>query len=257
MRALCIKRSLLVDDLYSFKLSRAELEKINKGERAFFFALGHVANEINILSKQTVWCDNKVAVEDYERKAQITLSLFNYRMLAGKLNEANELIRKLFLSKPYSKMYIENFDDDAMCNLTKIKKYFGSKNIVNIIRNNHAFHYSQENYNSLSDELPDEFEMFMHKSQGNSLFYASEEIAFYSMMKSFQENDLSIDFGEVIDELIGISKVIMSFCYQFINCFVNYFHKSIVGDEIKPIEIKNAINFLDVSIPWYVEIEKA
>lgn len=245
------------DDLYSFKLSKAELEKINKDERAFFFALGHVANEITILSKQTVWCENKVAVEDYDRKAQITMSLFNYRMLAGKLNEANELIRKSFLSKPYSKIYIEKFNDEASSSLAKIKKYFGSKNVVNIIRNNHAFHYLQGNYNSSSDQLPEEFEMFMHKSQGNSLFYASEEIAFNSMMNSFQENDLSIDFGEVIDELIAISKMIMSFCYQFINAFVTDFHREIVSDEIKSIKIIDATRFLDVSIPWYVEIEKA
>jgi hypothetical protein len=100
-----------MDKLYKLKIEKDGLDRIEVAERSFFFALGHVANEINMLSKQVLWCNDFSSESDHVVKGQITLSLFSYRTLSGKLNESNELIKTAFLSKKFSKTYIDSFDE--------------------------------------------------------------------------------------------------------------------------------------------------
>jgi len=243
-----------MEKLYKYTIEKGALSSVDIEERAFFFSLGHVANDINLLSKQMVWCDDLSSEVDHMVKGQLTLSLFFYRTLAGKLNEANELIKKSFLSKKYSKVYVDLFDDKTRETLTSIKKYFGKSNIVNKIRNSHSFHYSAEDFTSNLDELPDDLEIYLHKTQGNSLYYASELLATYAMVKSCGESDFSKLFDNIVSELISISKLILSFSYQFMSVFINERHKSLNPNGLEELDLNGLIDFKDVKIPWFVNI---
>jgi len=241
-----------MDKLYRLIIDKDGLNRIKPEERAFFFALGHVANEINILNKQILWCSDFSSKSDHIIKGQITLSQFSYRTLAGKLNEANELIKTAFLSKKYAKSYVESFNDNASETLKEIKKYFGSSNIVNKIRNNHSFHYSATNFSENLSGIPDDLEVFLHKTQGNSLYYASEVIATMAMMKSCGSSDWSTLLNEIVSELNGISKLMLSFSHEFMTEFVKKHSKVIVKNNPEPLELCDLPLLKEIQIPWFV-----
>lgn len=244
-----------MDKLFKYKIDKGALSKIDKEERSFFFALGHVANEINILNKQTVWSGEFKSDDDWCVKGQITLSLFFHRTLAGKLNEANELIRQSFLSKKFSKDYVALSDSETKEVLEQIKKYFGKSNIVNKIRNSHAFHYSSEDFSGNCEEVPDELELFLHKTQGNSLYYASELMATYAMMKSCGEDDFSKLFGDIVNELISVSKLILSFSHLFMSMFMVKYSENISSPTPEELELGELPKFSQVNIPWFIEMD--
>lgn len=243
-----------MDKLYKLIIEKDGLNSIEATERSFFFALGHVANEINMLSKQVVWCSDFSSESDHIVKGQITLSLFSYRTLAGKLNEGNELIRNAFLSKKFAKSYVNSFNEEANEALNKIKRYFGSTNIVNKIRNNHSFHYSADNFNNNMDDLPDDLEIYLHKTQGNSLYYASEVLASSAMIKSCGKSDFSKLFDEIVSELIHVSKLILSFSHQFMRAFMDKHSKILVKEDLEEIDLGEVPLFSEVQMPWFVAI---
>ncbi|MGD2119586.1 MAG: hypothetical protein PVG66_14590 [Chromatiales bacterium] len=244
-----------MDQLYKHKFNKAELNKIDKAERSFFFALGHVANEINILSKQIIWCSDFSNELDHITKGQITLAFFYYRMMAGKLNEANELIRTAFLSQKYSQKYIGSFDKKTNETLNEIKKYFGNSNIVNKIRNNHSFHYSNNNFSEDFSNIPDDLEIFLHQTRGNSLYYASEVIASYSLLKSCGSTDWSLLFDRIVVELNRVSKLMLSFSHQFMCAFIDIHSELKVKDNLEAITLMNIPMFNEINIPWFIRIE--
>ena len=76
------------------------------------------------------------------RDVHLSQSFIIARLLAGRLWEGWELIRKAYFSTRLSLAIESKLPDDTLEALGKLKKYFGKKNIIDILRNEFAFHYS-------------------------------------------------------------------------------------------------------------------
>jgi hypothetical protein len=138
--------------------------------------------------------------------------------------------------------------------MKEIKRYFSSSNIVNTIRNNHSFHYSASNFNDNISDLPDYLEIYLHKTQGNSLYYASEVLASVAMMKSCGSTDWSKLFDQIVSELIQVSKLILSFSHQFMSEFMNKHAEILIKDDLEQLDLGELPIFSEIKIPWFVAI---
>src|SRR5215208_5596014 len=105
-------------------LSASALDSMSEAERVFFVFLGHISNEIGILNKLLLWSVTVSEVKAPEQQAWITRSMFLARVLAGKLNEANEVLKKRFSRATLGGSYEPDLPPAAGAALTEIRRYF-------------------------------------------------------------------------------------------------------------------------------------
>jgi hypothetical protein len=92
-------------DNFRAKLSKEGLQQLSPEERRLFLSLGHIANEIKALQKLLVWSSNFSTDHEPIVHGRISFSLMLLKILAGKLNEAHEAIRKSFYNPEVSRSY--------------------------------------------------------------------------------------------------------------------------------------------------------
>jgi len=108
-------------------------------------------------------------------------------LLAGKLWEGWELIRKTYFSTKLSLSIESKLPDDTLEALGKLKKYFGKKNIIGSLRNEFAFHYDAQRVRaqlSLAEET-DTWKIYVAETE-DVFFQLSENIVSSPMLGALQ-----------------------------------------------------------------------
>lgn len=78
-------------------LPKERLDHMLPEERNFLILCGHIANELNILQKLVIWTSNFDTPGEIEARANVVQALLIAKLLASKLWEASELVRKAFV----------------------------------------------------------------------------------------------------------------------------------------------------------------
>jgi hypothetical protein len=240
-------------ELHPVTFSKALLDSIPEDERTFHVMAGQLANDLNILTKLMHMAMNPVAGHEVLTRANTTVAMLVIKLLAGRLNEGWELISRQF--SPLYKRYESDLSDDAKQRLTKLKKYFGHKNLINTIRKQLAFHQDDKAVKRGYDALTNEeiFVDYYSPFRGHCLYYSSEIIAFLAMTKLVNPadpDDWKAAIGQIVDETIRISTWIGDFILEFMRVFmVRYVAKSI--DTIEGITIDDGPPLDAVIIPFF------
>lgn len=238
-------------ELLNLKLSKAELLAIPQEERIFFVQLTNFADEINILQK-VIYYSSKQTDNEVIRRAQICQSLFFIRILAGKLFEGWEFLGSHFFGAKLSKEYEKALTGIGRNCLKKLKQYFDKNNVINLIRNEFAFHYSSVSSKKINQVILDaddseNFEIFLSESHGNCLYYLSHVLVNSAILRHTGSPTLE----EAADKLLKeITKVASCFS-EFIGDCLTIVIKKYFGRKHGQIQIP-ASYVNEVSLPYFV-----
>jgi hypothetical protein len=176
-----VERSMT--QLHALILTKAQLDQIPEDERLFYFMAGQLHNDLNILSKFLIAASNEMKLvfnEPPKRSGATAQALLLLKLTAGRLYEGHKMISKTFSAKGLLKKYKNDLSSDALKNLDKLNKYFGSKSLVQHIRTRFAFHSDAESIALAHYNLPSEFRSVEYLSEypGHKLFRTSETLSF-------------------------------------------------------------------------------
>ena len=243
--------------VHHITLSRTQLDAVPETERRLLVLMANAANELNVLSKLFHFSARAASKTPILMQAENTQSLVLGRVLTGKIYECWKLLQSAFFRTAISKTYHPQFDQEALEALEALKRYFGRDNIIATVRNQYAFHYSPEQvdagYRTLVDDDP--LEVYLAKSNANTLYAFGHTIAGRAMLESIKPGDHQAAFEMLVDEttkaVAWINTVIGA---TMAICFKTYIGGDLYAIGAKIIEIEGAPDSQNVSIPYFIEI---
>lgn len=150
-------------------------------------------------------------ISEFESKAQNAQAFFVFTILAGKLYEGWEMVKRDFLSKGLRQKYFDLLPEDGREALNYLGKYFSGQNIIWKIRNKFAFHYGLEEIKEeLKANKDENFELILSNFTGNSLFYFANTIVGSAIIGD-ADKDPQIAMEKMIGDIIKISKYFQTF----------------------------------------------
>lgn len=237
--------------IWRLKLDKDRLLHIPKAERVLFIALGHLANELAVLQKQVLWTSKFGNPDNLPTKGTITHAFICARLLAGKLKEGYRLLQKRFLSAKLEPVYAPTLSDEAAAALADLKRYFGRKNNIDTIRNQHAFHYSPEATEKALESTPDELEIFLGYEAGNTLYYLSEILTMRALIGS-DESEPERVLSSILDDIVAVTGKLLVFIGAFVKAFFDRYPDLLVdgGRKEDPGQL---VPLRSVGIPWFTD----
>jgi hypothetical protein len=241
-----------MNEVFRATLHKDRLLAIDPAERSLFLALGHVANEINILHKQILWSARFGGDRDAVTKAQIGLCFTFVRLVAGKLNEGGELLKTGYLRAKLGTTYGPLLDAPTSEALTYLKRYFSGSNSIGMIRNNFAFHYSAASLDASLPGVEDDLELFVSSHYGNSMYYACEVVANRAMLDALGGELHQVALNAIVQEVLLVARRFMAFATGFMAAFLAR-HPDIWTDFAKPVDLPKLAPLLEVELPWFTD----
>jgi hypothetical protein len=238
-----------------WRVDREKLRAIPENERALFVLLGHAVNEINILNK-TFYLSTQFSEEPkWRAHAHVSQSLVFARALTGKLNEAWQLLQSGYFQTQLSREYHQHLEASVVDALDKLKKYFGRKNLIEVIRNRFAFHYSFDDAKAvLERDLPDdEMVMYLAEDQGNTLYYFSELVVNTALLDALEagteEQALSRLMGESARVVSWLNDVAGGIMFRVVE---KYLLDPAGRPTFEEVDIGDPVVAEDVEIPFFI-----
>lgn len=245
--------------LQYFTLSKKQFNDIPEDDRALIVLMGHAANELNILGKLLCFCKNQEETTSLLNEAQNAQALTLVRILAGKACECWKLLSKKLINKK-SNIYEQRFDEETKKSLDSLKEYFKGGNTIKLVRDKFGFHYSPNKipagYKKI--EKGDKLDFCLSRVNGNTLHVFAETIVNRSLLESINPNDHHRALGALIDETNEVIKWfidVTNACLAI--CLIIYVGEDLEELGAHEIEVENAPNLKDVTIPYFVEIAES
>ncbi|MCI5167874.1 MAG: hypothetical protein D3903_17750 [Candidatus Electrothrix sp. GM3_4] len=111
--------------IFRATLNKDVLEKIPDDEKTLLFGFAHFANEITFLFRSIQWSSDYTSSNEAVRSAQISLSFFYTKLLAGKLYEGWKVLdEKFHNNEEVSKLFNKKGSKGGKQARSQIKKYF-------------------------------------------------------------------------------------------------------------------------------------
>jgi len=238
--------------LLRFNIPKSKLDAIPEDEQVFFIQLTHLLNELNILQKCVIISSTGMtSLNAVKRRGQVSQAQFFIRMLAGKLNEGWEMLKKDFFDTQLSRRYEKVLSRAGKDSLSQFKRYFTRKNNINLIRKKFAFHYDTEKIKEGIGKIPqsEALEMFISEHRGNCLYSLSDVIANWAILHSIDPSNPQRAMEILIDEVaIKVSRWFQEFGGNCISIIVEK-----LGLDYTEIEVSETPLIDDVRLPYFVE----
>jgi len=243
--------------IHHVTLTRPQLDAIPETERRLLVLMAHASNELSILSKLFHFSARSSAKNPILMQAENAQALVLGRVLTGKIYECWNLLQSAFFGTALSKAYVPQFDEEASQALDEVKRYFGRGNLIETVRNKHAFHYAPDQidagYRALVDGDP--LEVYLSDSNANTLYAFADAIAGRAMLEGIKPADARRAFEMLVDDtarMVGRLNIIIG------QILAISFRTHLGGDleelGARLVNIEGAPNSQAVSIPYFVEI---
>jgi len=218
-------------------------------ERDLFLALGGVANELILLQKLIIWTQSSQDSEPF-LQAKNTQGIVLFRLLGGKLHEAWLLIQKAFFGAKVAREYDGCMDSRAQKALAHLKRYHSSKNVLDEVRNEYAFHFCASHFgDGLKHNFDDPLSIYISLQPINCLFYFSELLANASLIGN---DTAGGKFAGLVDE----SSTIVNHWLIFIGGYQTLFlerHREVLEGKPETLQLDHVKSLDEISIPWFVD----
>jgi len=175
--------------LYRIKFRHSIFSHLPKEEQAFFVRLAQVRNDlrqIDLICLTGVQSVNDTA--ESEKDVSLHQLMFGVRLLYGTLNEAWQIVQTGWNRSGLAKSFYPLLSTDSKEALDRLKKYFGSKNLISGIRNKFAFHYDptiiSEALLDIESKPPRNFEFVTGRTNANVFYGFAEIVRNFAMAKA-------------------------------------------------------------------------
>jgi len=239
-------------------LTNAQLRAMPEKEREFFLFASHALNEITSLYKIYSWCittaeSSGATPPPLNGVVNNAQAMIYARLLAGKLLEAWETIKKTWFAHRLSRRYSETLPSESQEAENKIKRYFSRSNNFYRIRNQLAFHYSAEdlNRNFVQFDSGSPFDIYLGGTSGNNIHLGAELVVNHTLLKEIDTSGFEESFTVFLEELSDIT-----------GCFQDFFEgallvliQNMTDQDIGAMGIREEIcpdrNWSEIKIPYF------
>ncbi len=185
-----------------------------------------------------------------KERAHLSQALTIVKILVGKVWEGWELMRKAFFATQLSRKYDTLLSPESHEALERLKRYFGTANLINNVRNKFSFHYNIEEIKSGFDAVPDneELDIYLANTNANSLYYGSEVAVNFSMLDMID----SYNHQQAFNKLFLETTEVVSWLVDFAQGYMSIIAKNYLDLSLEPIDIGVAPPINDIEIPYFV-----
>ena len=175
------------------------------------------------------------------------------------MREALKLIEKRLLGTTLGKEYVPLFSAEATEALNRLKKRFGERDKLVLVRDNFAFHHPslqdmeaafQLAVNSDGDDT--DWCMYLENGLLNTFFFASDFVLAYGIANAMQETDLNEAHRKSLGDIAPIANDISTFAFGFAEAIFKKYFGELNATSVA--EIGDAAKIEDLRLPWFVEI---
>jgi len=200
-------------------------DAIPKEDRLFYFMAGQVMNDVNILSTLLLAAHNEVKLAGDEAAkrsaamAQLTLLL---KLTAGRLYEAHKLINHGFSARGFLTKYKDELSDGTIGRLKDVNAYFGTKSVIERIRQKFAFHIDAQLLDNEYNTLPDNFvctEYLSEQFHRHNLFHMSETLTILRLIgehKDKWQEQIDVIFQDITTICVKMGLFLKGFAELFL-----------------------------------------
>jgi hypothetical protein len=240
------------------KIPKKTIKTMEDPERIFFIQFGEILNEIDILYRCFLATSNLKWETEVEQKAKISQLFFFIRSLASKLYEGWIIIKSGYVESALSLKIDKALGMEATESLSEIRKYFGRKNNIVIIRNKLGFHYEYkmvgDGINNLEEIHENDLKIFLTPSIGNCIYSLSDAIIFAGMKKDLMLLNRDDIFDQLMDEITNTCRHFQTFGDECLRKIMEPHQDSISCKE--NYEITTAPQYSEIKLPQFIEIQK-
>ncbi len=136
---------------------KGALKTLTALEQDLLIAFGAAANELAFLARLTTICGHHTHPGKMHAAYAFSQQMTTLKLSAGKIYECWNLVRQRYFGTKLSKQCDATLPSNAVTALAELKKYFANgANIVGLIRNEAAFHFSRAPLHPALDSVPDD-----------------------------------------------------------------------------------------------------
>lgn len=237
------------------QIGRDELLSLPEADYSFFLALGHVTNEVNALTRLAYWAAGAPSRNNEANEhGSLAHEIMLITLLAGKLNEARELLRKSFFSG-LSRKYVPDLDQEAARALKSFEQYFQSPtNYARLIRDNFAFHYGADRVGAaLAATSGDLFVYLARNDAPNNLFYFSEVVVAQAMTSLLGLEAETDPADKIVAELFTVAALLAQLSDGIMQAIIARSGKELRVADPQEISLDNLQAFEEVALPWFTD----
>ncbi|MEM6411441.1 MAG: hypothetical protein AAF683_07890 [Pseudomonadota bacterium] len=238
-------------DVFVVELPSADLRNAPEDELLFYLQTGLIANEINILTKYSLFARPKNPEHKVVDDAGFAASSFMCRLLSGKCFEAYKAIQ---LHGKLMRTYRDSFNASQKEQLSYIHSFFGKKaNTVTTTRNKVAFHNDLDFLRAgIPTFLKEEGHLdYLTVEQGNTFFMTSENLLLHATYNSSELDDPKKAFEQILDEQLSIAAALLTVAFGICRVFYQRnFQPNPIKNEQR-ITLNAVSDLLDIQLPFF------
>jgi hypothetical protein len=234
--------------IHTIHVPKAKLERIPEIERAFYVHIGHLRHELMFLKKLLELSAKESPENSVLQDVGLSQQFIISRLIAGKVWEGWELMRKAYFSTKLSLAIESDLPEDTKQALADLKKYFGKENIIARMRNEFAFHYDPLRVRtqlSLVEET-DKLKIYIAETE-DVFFQLSEIIVGSAMLEAVHPGDFVAAAEKFFKEIMGLSSQLVDFCDGCLHHMI----KTYIGYQSEETEIPDPPNCEDLRLPFF------
>lgn len=240
--------------IHSIPVPKTKLDKIPEIDRAFYFHMGHLRNEVMVLMKLLDWSSNTATDNPILTDVKVSQTFILSALLAGKLCGGWELIGKAYFATKLSLSIGSGLPDKARLSLEGLKKYFGKKNLIHGVRNAFAFHYDLTAIRAQLSavEETDDLRIYVAKTSANVFYQMSEIIVGSAMLEAIEPGDFLAATKRFTKEVMDVSLRFIDFCDGCLEHMSDQY-LGVTAEELnaEEVEIPEPPNRNELHIPFF------
>ena len=202
---------------------------------------------------------NKDPTTETERYLEGAQSQMLVRILIGVVNEAWNLVSTRFVRNQIGQQYTQLLDAGGQTSLSRLKRQFGSSNLLPKIRNTYSFHHPDSDIveaafdSAFNDPAFDgDWNYYFSQHGFNTSFFLADLVIAHGIFIETKESDFNASQYKLMREVTGAANDLQEFAKSYTKViWLKYFGPEILCDKVFDFE---APSIDSVSIPFLVEL---
>lgn len=245
--------------LYRIIFSPADIDSMPEKYRKLLLFLCAGISELNVLSKVFRFSPSSSPEGHLEEVASLAQGMLLGQIYTGKVFEFWKSFQVLYFASSVSSEYISVISSASQDSLKELKSYFGRTNLIEKVRNNHAFHHSPEKVEAVRLRFPQDerFSLYVSDSLANSVFEFADLLYIHATMETINPGDPEGVYKSLIEETASVTAHLNRVVSELIATLLKeHLPESLSDLASKQLEI-NAIKESDVqSLPFFIELDE-
>ena len=211
-------------EIRTLRIPAEAVKQLSHENRFAYYLLGHIFNELMALQKVVAFALPKHDDHRPARfRAELAQSLFLFRLASGKIWEASNAIRSKEVAQLLLGLGLPQLEDGT-ARLKAVNKAVNDAAWLAPLRNGMSFHFPTykdwQRFVTPEDGWEDDL-VFLGTTSGNTFYDGSANVAHHWMLDLYGLPDPMDAIDPLIDEMIGLLRLMNNFLEDALGAFVS------------------------------------